>query len=87
MTTLSTAGTSGAAGWLTLAATPGFAFMAGITSTDMNALCLSDPGMLPMNGMTTMYLLMSLFHLPPWLRLLSGCKGTDCHANPTGDRS
>ncbi|RJE89251.1 hypothetical protein [Paracoccus onubensis] len=87
MTTLSTAGTPGAADWLTLAAMPGFALMAGITSMDVNALCLSDPGMLPMNGMTTMYLLMSLFHLPPWLRLMSGRKGTGCHGNPTGDRS
>jgi hypothetical protein len=27
--------------------------------------------MLPTNGMTVMYLLMSLFHLSPWLKLAS----------------
>ncbi|UFM65994.1 hypothetical protein LOS78_08560 [Paracoccus sp. MA] len=61
----------GAAGWLALAAAPCFAAMAGITAASP-ALCLSDPGPLPLDGMTMMYLLMSLFHLPPWLRLLPG---------------
>jgi hypothetical protein len=30
------------------------------------------PGGLPLDGMTTMYLLMSLFHLSPWLKLATG---------------
>ena len=33
------------------------------------ALCAPGAGFLPIDGMTAMYLLMSLFHLPPWLRL------------------
>ncbi|WP_081750600.1 hypothetical protein [Paracoccus pantotrophus] len=70
----------GAAGWLALAAAPCFAVMAWITAASP-ALCLSGPGPLPLDGMTTMYLLMSLFHLPPWLRLVSG-QGT----TPKGDR-
>ena len=45
--------------------------MAWITAASP-ALCLSDPGPLPLDGMTMMYLLMSLFHLPPWLRLMAG---------------
>jgi hypothetical protein len=27
---------------------------------------------LPIDGMAWMYLLMSIFHLPPWLKLASG---------------
>jgi hypothetical protein len=33
------------------------------------ALCAPGPGVLPIDSMTAMYLLMSLFHLPPWLTL------------------
>lgn len=64
-------GKPGAAGWLALAAAPCFAAMAWITAASP-ALCLSGPGPLPLDGMTMMYLLMSLFHLPPWLRLMAG---------------
>jgi hypothetical protein len=35
------------------------------------ALCSPGSGILPIDGMTAMYLLMSLFHLPPWLKLVS----------------
>jgi hypothetical protein len=35
------------------------------------ALCSTGPSMLPVDGMTAMYVLMSLFHLPPWLKLAS----------------
>ena len=31
----------------------------------------TGPSILQIDGMTTMYLLMSLFHLPPWLKLAS----------------
>jgi hypothetical protein len=60
-----------AAGWLALAASPTFALMAGVAAADAPrlALCSSPPGLLPIDGMTTMYLLMSLFHLSPWLKL------------------
>ena len=78
----STAGTSrdgatmalGLAGFLCLAATPGFAIMAlltGLGGTPMDRLCSSGHGA-PLSGMVTMYLLMSVFHLPPWLNLIGG---------------
>jgi hypothetical protein len=35
------------------------------------ALCTSLSSMPPTDGMTAMYLLMSLFHLSPWLKLAS----------------
>ena len=31
-----------------------------------------DPAGLALRGMMSMYLLMGVFHLPPWLRLVSG---------------
>jgi len=64
----------GAAGWLALAASPTFALMARIAANDAPpiALCSAGSSILPIDGMTTMYLLMSLFHLSPWLKLASG---------------
>ena len=61
-----------AASWIALAASPSFALMALVTAADAQgfALCSSSPAM-PSSGMTAMYLLMSLFHLPPWLTLAS----------------
>lgn len=61
-----------AAGRLALAPAPTFAVMAWLAATDPSpmAFCAS-PGHLPIGGMTTMYLLMSLFHLSPWLKLAS----------------
>jgi hypothetical protein len=63
----------GIARWLCLAASPTFALMAWIAAHHASPmmLCSSGPGMLPMGGMSAMYLLMSLFHLPPWLKLAS----------------
>jgi hypothetical protein len=66
----------GPAGWLSLAAAPTFAVMALIGATGMSGFCMSGSGLLPGDDMTRMYLLMSLFHLPPWLRLALG------HARP-----
>jgi hypothetical protein len=60
-----------AAHWLALAASPTFAIMALLNSvlgggaTEM--LC-SAAHASPLSGMTAMYLLMSLFHLSPWLK-------------------
>lgn len=67
----SSAPNKGAAGWLALAASPTFALMAWIAANDASpmALCSSGSSILPTNGMTAMYLLMSLFHLSPWLKL------------------
>ena len=62
------------AGWLGLAASPVFVLMAALTyeSEHLGAdwLCSAGHGS-GVGGMIPMYLLMALFHLPPWLRLLS----------------
>lgn len=64
----------GVAKWLSLAATPTFAIMALLTGiggggpTDM--LCSPGPAS-SLGGMVPMYLLMSAFHSPPWLKLIS----------------
>jgi hypothetical protein len=60
-----------AANWLSLAAAPTFAIMAllsGIGGGSQDLLCAQAS---PFSGMTAMYLLMSAFHLAPWLRLRS----------------
>jgi hypothetical protein len=48
--------------------------MAWIATNDATpmALCSSASSILPIDGMTAMYLLMSVFHLSPWLKLASG---------------
>jgi hypothetical protein len=58
------------AGWLALAASPTFALMAWIAASNASpmALCASRSGI---DSMAAMYLLMSLFHLSPWLKLAS----------------
>ncbi|MCZ0964488.1 hypothetical protein [Paracoccus benzoatiresistens] len=71
------------AGWLSLAASPSFAVMAAMTALDGGGLCLSAPGASPMSGMTGMYLLMSIFHLPPWLRLIACLAGFPRNSNLT----
>jgi hypothetical protein len=64
-----------AADWLYLAAAPTFAIMALLTGVlgggPADALC-SIAGMSPLGGMMPMYLLMSAFHLAPWLKLIAG---------------
>jgi hypothetical protein len=62
----------GAADWLCLAAAPTFAIMALLTAVPAGGL----PEMLcsaasPLSGMAPMYLLMSVFHSAPWLKLIS----------------
>ncbi len=61
--------------WLSLAAAPTFAIMALLTGLfgggPMDALC-SVAGVSPLGGMVPMYLLMSAFHLGPWLKLIAG---------------
>jgi hypothetical protein len=63
----------GMADWLCLAASPVFAVMALLAQIDgqPDMLC-SAMGTSPMGGMVPMYLLMSLFHAPPWLKLFFG---------------
>jgi hypothetical protein len=78
----SPAGTTGAAaavpgivGWLSLTATPTFAGMALLTCVPASApadmLCAAGHGS-ALGGMGPMYLLMSLFHASPWLKLVFG---------------
>jgi hypothetical protein len=64
-----------AADWLYLAAAPTFAIMALLTGVlgggPADALC-SIAGMSSLAGMMPMYLLMTAFHLAPWLKLIAG---------------
>jgi len=66
----------GAAGGLSLAAAPTFAIMALLTgvvgSGAPDMLCAAGHAGSPLNGMVAMYVLMSVFHAAPWLRLISG---------------
>jgi hypothetical protein len=65
----------GVADWLSLAAAPTFAAMALLTavfSGQPDMLCAALQGTSPLSGMAAMYLLMSAFHLAPWLRLMRG---------------
>ena len=59
--------------WLALAASPTFAIMALLARIaeggPADVLCSISSGS-PLSGMPAMYLLMSAFHLTPWLKLL-----------------
>jgi hypothetical protein len=59
---------------LSLAAAPTFAVMALLTAVHgggmPDMLCSAAGSKLPLSGMFLMYVLMSTFHLGPWLRLL-----------------
>ena len=67
---------AGVAAWLSLAATPTFAAMALVThlleAQTGAAFCGPAPEASPLGGMVVMYLLMSGFHLGPWLKLAAG---------------
>ena len=66
----------GAAEFLCLAAAPTFATMALLTAVlgggPADMLCSSLQPASRLSGMVPMYLLMSAFHLAPWLKLVSG---------------
>ena len=74
------AAATGAADWLYLAAAPTFAIMALLTGVlgggSPDALC----GASPLSGMVPMYLLMSAFHTPPWLKLISSRRSGACRS-------
>jgi hypothetical protein len=64
-----------AADWLCLAAAPAFALMAlltGVLDDGSSDLLCSTSRASPLTGMAAMYALMGLFHIAPWLRLMSG---------------
>ena len=62
----------GFADWLCLAAAPTFVLMALLSCLQGNDAAMSCMGASPLTGMAAMYLLMSAFHLAPWLRVISG---------------
>ena len=60
----------GAGNLLCLMASPTFAVMAWLSAAyPGDAMCTAMQSVLPVDGMTTMYLLMGVFHLPAWFRL------------------
>lgn len=64
----------GLAHWLGFVAAPTFALMAlwmVFFTSQPDMLCMEMQGSSPMSGMTMMYLLMSVFHSSPWLKLIS----------------
>jgi hypothetical protein len=76
------AAAKGAADVLYLAAAPTFAVMAlvtGLLGGPADALCAMT-GASPLSGMVPMYLLMSAFHLAPWLKLLAGRRSGACRS-------
>jgi hypothetical protein len=63
-----------AASGLSLAAAPTFALMALLTGVHggmPDMLCSAAREASPLGGMVPMYLLMSVFHAAPWLKLIS----------------
>lgn len=61
------------ADWFGLAASPVFAAMAllAVQADAADPICSAMTGPLPLDGMAFMYLLMCLFHMPPWMKLRS----------------
>jgi len=73
MIAMGASGGAGLAKWLGLAASPTFAAMALLTSLGSAPMALcSAPAGFPLSGMVPMYLLMSVFHAAPWLKLFAG---------------
>jgi hypothetical protein len=69
----------GAADWLSLAAAPTFAIMAVLAAATGGAdmICSAGQEASPLSGMVMMYLLMSGFHLSPWLKLVASRRSGD----------
>ena len=68
---LSAAFTRSTARWLCFAASPTFALMALVAAVSGESGMNCIAGQSPLAGMVPMYLLMSAFHLTPWLTLAS----------------
>jgi hypothetical protein len=60
---------------LRLAAAPTYAFMAIFTGifgeSPKDMICMTMPHSSPLSGMVSMYVLMSVFHAVPWLKLIA----------------
>jgi hypothetical protein len=73
------AGTLGAGDWLRFAAAPTFALMALLAGVlgggPQDVLCSAAHEASPLNGMVPMYVLMSVFHSAPWLKLIAAYTG------------
>ena len=73
-----------AADGLCLAATPTFAVLALLTTVQDRgaaaAICSAAQDASPLSGMALMYLLMSAFHLAPWLKRMSNRRSERCNA-------
>lgn len=72
-----------AAEWLSLGAAPVFAVMAVLTGIHGGSMpdmiCSGMPDLSPLSGMAPMYVLMSVFQVTPWLKLISKWR-TGTHA-------
>jgi hypothetical protein len=69
-----------AARLLSLAAAPTFAVMAlwsTVAGGAAEMMCSSGGSVLSLNGMPAMYALMCVFHMSPWLTLLSNWRNGD----------
>lgn len=69
-----------AASLLSLAATPTFVVMAlwsAVAGGPAEMLCSSGGSALSLSGMSAMYALMSVFHVSPWMTLLSNWRNAD----------
>ena len=64
-----------AADWLSLGAAPTFAFVAALTGIlgggGHESLCSAVSHTSVLSGMAPMYMLMGVFHVAPWLKLIS----------------
>lgn len=80
-----------AADWLALAAAPTFALMALLTGVPVGSAhqmaCPAASPLSALGGMAPMYVLMSAFHLTPWVKLISRWSHAWRRANVTGRRA
>jgi hypothetical protein len=76
----------GTAGWLGLAAAPTFAVMAVLSGLSGGAdmMCPAAHGVSVLSGMVPMYVLMSAFHVVPWLKLISRRRSAACRSSQIG---
>ena len=69
-----------AASLISLAAAPTFVIMAlwsAVVGGPAEMMCASGGSALSLNGMAAMYALMSVFHVSPWLTLLSNWRNDE----------